>query len=71
MRVCVKCGDSANVTYKPKPGGKCLKCAAGENAYAMSQAKRGKTTRYTRTCVDCGDVKTDNKAKPKEPQTMC
>ena len=74
VRMCPNCGATAEVYYKPKKDTWCLKCSSTRLGKAIDNRKDPKDLiRYTRTCIDCGDVRTGMLAKPKEPQrcTSC
>jgi len=69
VRMCPNCGDTAEVSYKPKKDTWCLKCRSTALGHSMARPRKDPKDliRYTRTCVDCGDTR-EVKAKPKEPQ---
>jgi len=57
-RVCA-CGDIKWVTYRPKKGTECRKCASSKLGKAMAKGNRKKESekvRYKRICSDCGKV---------------
>jgi len=63
-RVCCECGDTKEVSYKPKEDTKCRACASIGNT-APTKPKH-LLIRHTYTCPDCGETRS-MKAKCKSP----
>ncbi len=60
LRVCCDCGDSKEVSYRPKKDTRCSSCSAkfkiAKNGHWNIKAEETKI-RYKHTCPDCGDVR--------------
>jgi len=66
VRICADCGNSKEITYKPKKDTKCMSCACRGQTH--KKKSKEDLVRYTYVCSECGDTRV---LKAKRKTTLC